>query len=133
MGLSSLLSKDQELVSVIRTKVKEKVSNASSLKIQMPKLSKRDGNMLSISNIKLKDSSDQKKVPIQNLVSGKFQPRKSFDQTELEELAESIKSNGVLQPILVRSIANQSSRFEIIAGEKGDGELHKSQSYTKYQ
>ena len=52
MGLSSLLSKDQELVSVIRTKVKEKVSNPSSLKIQMPKLSKRDGNMLSISNIK---------------------------------------------------------------------------------
>ena len=56
MGLSSLLSKDQELVSVIRTKVKEKVSNASSLKIQMPKLSKRDGGVLSISNIKLKDS-----------------------------------------------------------------------------
>ena len=76
MGLSSLLSKDQELVSVIRTKVKEKVSNPSSLKIQMPKLSKRDGNMLSISNIKLKDSHDQRKIPIQSLVSGKFQPRK---------------------------------------------------------
>ena len=118
MGLSSLLSKDQELVSVIKTKVKEKVSNPSSLKIQMPKLSKRDGNMLSISNIKLKDSHDQKKIPIQSLVSGKFQPRKTFDQTELEELAESIKSNGVLQPILVRPVANQSSSFEIIAGER---------------
>ena len=66
-----------------------------------------------------------------NLVSGKFQPRKTFDQTELEELAESIKSNGVLQPILVRPVANQSSSFEIIAGERS-GELHKLQS-TRYQ
>ncbi len=118
MGLSSLLSKDQELVSVIRTKVKEKVAGVSSLKIEMPKLSKREGNKLSISNIKLKDSISQMKIPIQNLVSGKFQPRKIFDQTELEELAESIKSNGVLQPILVRPVGNQETRFEIIAGER---------------
>ena len=118
MGLSSLLSKDQELVSVIRTKVKETVANPSSLKIEVPKLSKREGKGLSISNIKLKESSDQKRVPIQSLVSGKFQPRKSFDQTELEELAESIKNNGILQPILVRPLGNQGSRFEIIAGER---------------
>ena len=56
-------------------------------------------------------------MPIQNLVSGKFQPRKIFDQNELEELAESIKSNGILQPILVRSL-NTGNSYEIIAGER---------------
>ncbi len=121
MGLSSLLSKDQELVSVIKTKVRQQVksnNDSSSLKIEMPKLSKKEGNSLSILNMRIKDNSPQKTIPIQQLVSGKFQPRKSFDQTELEELAESIKTNGVLQPILVRSLGPQASSFEIIAGER---------------
>ena len=87
MGLSSLLSKDQELASVIRTKIKDQV-NKSPLKIEMPKLSKKENSKLSILNIKPKDISNQKTIPIQYLVSGKFQPRKVFDQTELEELAE---------------------------------------------
>ena len=118
MGLSSLLSKDQELASVIRTKIKDQVKK-SPLKIEMPKLSKKKENSkLSILNIKPKDISNQKTVPIQYLVSGKFQPRKVFDQTELEELAESIKSNGVLQPILVRPLTEKSSNYEIIAGER---------------
>ena len=117
MGLSSLLSKDQELASVIRTKIKDQVKK-SPLKIEMPKLSNKEGSKLSILNIKPKDTSNQKTVPIQYLVSGKFQPRKVFDQTELEELAESIKSNGVLQPILVRPLTEKSSNYEIIAGER---------------
>ena len=120
MGLSSLLSKDQELASVIRTKIKDQVKK-SPLKIEMPKLSKKEKNensKLSILNIKPKDISNQKTIPIQYLVSGKFQPRKVFDQTELEELAESIKSNGVLQPILVRPLTEKSSNYEIIAGER---------------
>ncbi len=117
MGLSSLLSKDQELASVIRTKIKDQVKK-SPLKIEMPKLSKKDTPKLSILNVKPKDISNQKTVPIQYLVSGKFQPRKVFDQTELEELAESIKSNGVLQHILVRPLTEKSSNYEIIAGER---------------
>ena len=117
MGLSSLLSKDQELASVIRTKIKDQVKK-SPLKIEMPKLSKKENSKLSILNMKPKDISNQKTVPIQYLVSGKFQPRKVFDQTELEELAESIKSNGVLQPILVRPLTEKSSNYEIIAGER---------------
>ena len=116
-GLSSLLSKDQELASVIRTKIKNQVK-ASPLKIEMPKLSKKDNSKLSILNLKPKDISNQKTIPIQYLVSGKFQPRKVFDQTELEELAESIKSNGILQPILVRPLTDNSSNYEIIAGER---------------
>ena len=52
------------------------------------------------------------------MVSGKYQPRKTFDQAELEELAESIKVNGILQPILVRPLTNNAKSYEIIAGER---------------
>ncbi len=113
MGLSSLLSKDQELASVIKNKIQSRIKG-SGLKIQKPQLSSK----VSILDIKPKDSSDQRLVPIQYLVSGKFQPRKNFDQGELEELAESIKSNGVLQPILVRKLSHSKSSYEIIAGER---------------
>jgi len=47
---------------------------------------------------------------------GKYQPRQNFDETQLQELAASIKTQGVIQPIVVRAIAAQ--RFEIIAGER---------------
>ena len=63
-------------------------------------------------------SNIQRTLPIQNLVSGKFQPRKNFDLAELDELAESIKANGILQPILVRPLTKGGSSFEIIAGER---------------
>jgi ParB family chromosome partitioning protein len=48
--------------------------------------------------------------------AGKYQPRQNFDETQLQELAASIKTQGVIQPIVVRAIAAQ--RFEIIAGER---------------
>ncbi|EPN16380.1 ParB family protein, partial [Pseudomonas syringae pv. actinidiae ICMP 18804] len=47
---------------------------------------------------------------------GKYQPRRDMDPQALEELAQSIKSQGVMQPIVVRPIGN--NRFEIIAGER---------------
>lgn len=46
------------------------------------------------------------------------QPRKYFDEKELQELADSIKTHGVLQPILVRPLANAPGRYEIVAGER---------------
>ncbi len=49
---------------------------------------------------------------------GRYQPRKSFDEAQLRELAESIKSAGVVQPILVRPKPGDSQRFELIAGER---------------
>jgi len=55
-------------------------------------------------------------IPISNLIPGKFQPRKSFNQDSLKELAESIKAQGIIQPILVRMTSN--NQFEIIAGER---------------
>ena len=115
MGLSSLLSKDEELASVIKSKIKAVSKNE---KIKSKTIS--DG-IASINENQLATGVPPltlKGLSIQYLVSGKFQPRKNFDQTELEELAESIKSNGVLQPILVRPLSNSGKSFEIIAGER---------------
>ena len=126
MGLSSLLSKDQELASIIKSKVENEVKG-SSFKIQQPKLSNKDGERKPIINLKpninmrLRNHGNNNlptTLPIQQLVSGKFQPRKRFEQTELEELADSIRTNGVLQPILVRPLTEKSSTYEIIAGER---------------
>ena len=55
-------------------------------------------------------------VSIGNLVSNKFQPRKFFDEKKIEELAQSIKKNGLIQPIAVRK--DKEGAFEIIAGER---------------
>ncbi|WP_096086648.1 ParB/RepB/Spo0J family partition protein [Agaribacterium haliotis] len=57
-----------------------------------------------------------KKLPVEWLQRGKYQPRRDMDQLALEELAESIKAQGVMQPIVVRPIAE--NRYEIIAGER---------------
>ena len=56
------------------------------------------------------------KTPIHQLVPNQFQPRKNFEKKQLEELAASIKSRGIIQPIAVRKISED--KFEIIAGER---------------
>ena len=55
-------------------------------------------------------------LSIKQLTPGKFQPRKIMDEQSLNELTESIKSQGIMQPILVRKIENE--KYEIIAGER---------------
>jgi ParB family chromosome partitioning protein len=55
-------------------------------------------------------------LPVDALSPGKYQPRKTMDQAKLAELAESIKVQGVIQPIVVRDLGGK--RFEIIAGER---------------
>lgn len=55
-------------------------------------------------------------VNVQQLQPGKYQPRTHMDQESLASLAESIRAQGIMQPILVREI--ESDRFEIIAGER---------------
>ena len=116
MGLSSLLSKDAELSSVIKSKISEKVKNSDSFNVKRPSLGMAKVNELKVSQAA--SNNNQQMLPIQNLVSGKFQPRKNFDLAELDELAESIKANGILQPILVRPLTKGGSSFEIIAGER---------------
>tara|TARA_B110000027_G_scaffold94441_1_gene99709 strand:+ start:638 stop:1486 length:849 start_codon:yes stop_codon:yes gene_type:complete len=58
------------------------------------------------------------KVSISELVSNKFQPRKIFDEDSLEDLTNSIKERGIIQPIIVRKSNIDSSKYEIIAGER---------------
>ncbi|HVI90606.1 MAG TPA: ParB/RepB/Spo0J family partition protein [Dongiaceae bacterium] len=60
----------------------------------------------------------QRHAPIEFLHPGKYQPRSTFDQEGLEHLAQSIRENGVLQPILVREHAGRRGEFEIVAGER---------------
>ena len=55
-------------------------------------------------------------LPVQQLQPGKYQPRMQMDASKLTELAESIKAQGVIQPIVVRELS--PGRFEIVAGER---------------
>ena len=59
-----------------------------------------------------------KKVSISDLVSNKFQPRKIFDEVNLQDLTNSIRERGIIQPIIVRKSSDGNSIFEIIAGER---------------
>jgi ParB family transcriptional regulator, chromosome partitioning protein len=60
----------------------------------------------------------QRKVPIEFLKPNPRNPRRAFSETELAELASSIKQHGVIQPIIVRPVKGTHDRFEIIAGER---------------
>jgi ParB family chromosome partitioning protein len=60
-----------------------------------------------------------REVLVGDLTPGKYQPRTRMNQTALDELAQSIKDRGIVQPILVRALgADQSGKFEIVAGER---------------
>ena len=65
-----------------------------------------------------KVNSNVNKLSVSDLVRNKLQPRKIFDQENLEELTNSIKERGVIQPIIVRNSQDYSDKYEIIAGEK---------------
>lgn len=76
-----------------------------------------------LGNLDSKDSSDStvedgqlKQLPVDLVVRGKYQPRREMDPGPLQELADSIKAQGVMQPIVVRAI--DDNRYEIIAGER---------------
>lgn len=61
-------------------------------------------------------SSELQQLPVEFLSPGKYQPRKDMSQEALEDLASSIRAQGVIQPIVVRPLAK--NKFEIIAGER---------------
>lgn len=63
-----------------------------------------------------KEDNTQKQMPIEFLQRGKYQPRRDMSQDALQELANSIKSQGIIQPIVVRQLSN--NKYEIIAGER---------------
>ena len=65
-----------------------------------------------------KVNSNVNKLSVSDLVRNKLQPRKFFDQKNLEELTNSIKERGVIQPIIVRNSQDHTDKYEIIAGER---------------
>lgn len=62
------------------------------------------------------NNKDLRKLPIEVLQPGKYQPRREMNSETLQELANSIHSQGIIQPIIVRNVA--ANRYEIIAGER---------------
>ena len=64
----------------------------------------------------LTNEGELKQIPLDLIQRGKYQPRADFDEAALEELASSIKSQGLMQPIVIRPIGPQ--KYEIIAGER---------------
>jgi ParB family chromosome partitioning protein len=77
-----------------------------------------------ISNaVKVEDSGTERAgqngpqtLPVEHLRPGKYQPRQHFDQTAIDDLAQSIKEKGIIQPLVVRQLAENT--YEIIAGER---------------
>jgi ParB family chromosome partitioning protein len=70
-----------------------------------------------VSTTELKKNDEiLRRLPVEFLQTGKYQPRKDFDPEALAELADSIRAQGIIQPIVVRTIAH--NRYEIIAGER---------------
>src|SRR5258708_6242168 len=59
-----------------------------------------------------------REVAIELIRPGTFQPRRRFDEAELEALAQSVREKGVLQPLLVRPVGGEEAAFELIAGER---------------
>ena len=84
----------------------------------MDKIKKGLGRGLSSLIGETKVESKKNQISISDLVPNKFQPRKIFDETNLEELTNSIKERGMIQPIIVRKSNEDRSKFEIIAGER---------------
>ncbi len=65
-----------------------------------------------------KINTDINKLFVSDLVRNKLQPRKVFDKSNLEDLTNSIKERGIIQPIIVRASKDENNKYEIIAGER---------------
>ena len=108
MGLSSLLVEDEALSMIVKKQGRPaKKILPGNYKDNLKKY-----------ELKPRKGVSKDVVPTHTLVPGKFQPRKDFNSQEIEELSESIKENGILQPLLVRPLNSRGKSFEIIAGER---------------
>ena len=65
-----------------------------------------------------KVETQKNELSINDLIPNKYQPRKIFDEDNLNDLTNSIKERGMIQPIIVRKSNDDKSKFEIIAGER---------------
>jgi ParB family chromosome partitioning protein len=84
----------------------------------MDKIKKGLGRGLSSLIGETKVETQKNQLPIIDLMPNKYQPRKIFDEGNLEDLTNSIKERGMIQPIIVRKSNDDKSKYEIIAGER---------------
>ena len=84
----------------------------------MDKIKKGLGRGLSSLIGETKADSKTNQLSVSDLVPNKFQPRKIFEESSLEDLTNSIRERGLIQPIIVRKSIDDNSKFEIIAGER---------------
>jgi ParB family chromosome partitioning protein len=84
----------------------------------MDKIKKGLGRGLSSLIGETKAEVQKNQLPVSDIIPNKYQPRKNFDEINLEDLTNSIKERGIIQPIIVRKSNNENSKFEIIAGER---------------
>ena len=84
----------------------------------MNKIKKGLGRGLSSLIGETKVETKTNKLLLSEIVPNRYQPRKNFDEENLEDLTNSIKERGVIQPIIVRKSNTDNSKYEIIAGER---------------
>ena len=84
----------------------------------MDKIKKGLGRGLSSLIGETKAEAIKNQLPVSDLIPNQYQPRKNFDEANLEDLTNSLKERGMIQPIIVRKSNNENSKFEIIAGER---------------
>ena len=84
----------------------------------MDKIKKGLGRGLSSLIGETKVETQKNQLSVSDMVPNKYQPRKIFDENNLEDLTNSIKERGMIQPIIVRKSDQDISKFEIIAGER---------------
>jgi ParB family chromosome partitioning protein len=84
----------------------------------MDKIKKGLGRGLSSLIGETKVETQKNQLPISDLIPNKYQPRKIFDEKNLEDLTNSIKERGMIQPIIVRKSNDDKLKYEIIAGER---------------
>ena len=84
----------------------------------MNKIKKGLGRGLSSLIGENKVETSNSKLSLSDIIPNRYQPRKNFDEESLEELSNSIKERGVIQPIIVRKSKLENTKYEIIAGER---------------
>ena len=84
----------------------------------MNKIKKGLGRGLSSLIGETKVESKTNNLSLSEIKPNRYQPRKNFDEEMLKDLVNSIKERGVIQPIIVRRSNSESSKYEIIAGER---------------
>jgi len=75
------------------------------------------GDMATVEGARVTESGGVKKLPVEFIIANRANPRRTFDSEQLEELTNSIREKGVMQPLLVRP-SDDPNIFEIIAGER---------------